>query len=356
MSGQRSEWHDLTADQYRALIERTSDVVTVLDADGTIKYQSPSSERVKGWSPSELEGESILDYVHPEDRSRVAEQFSSLTEEAGVIDDEIEFRFRTKDRGWIWLAVTGTAPGPGSPIDGYITVSREITERKAYEQRLELQRDNLELLNQMVRHDIRNDLQIVSAYAETLEAYVDDGGGTYLTKILEATHDAVEITETARDVTDVMLRSEADLRPVGLRTALEEEIDDTRASYGEALVRVEGSIPGVRVRADEMLGSVFRNLLSNAIQHNDTEIPKVTVSASVDDGTALVEVADNGPGIPDDRKAEIFEEGQKDLGSTGTGLGLYLVETLVERYGGEVHVEDNEPEGAVFVVELPVVE
>lgn len=107
------------------------------------------------------------------------------------------------------------------------------------------------------------------------------------------------------------------------------------------------------VLADDMLDSVVRNLLKNAVQHNDKAVPEVTVSVSTDDGSVLVRVRDNGPGIPDEQKAAIFGKGEKGLESNGTGLGLYLVRTLVETYGGEVRVEDNDPDGSVFVLVLP---
>lgn len=84
----------------------------------------------------------------------------------------------------------------------------------------------------------------------------------------------------------------------------------------------------------------------------DKEFPEVTVSATPDEEVVRVRVADNGPGIPSDQKEQIFEEGEKGLDSEGTGLGLYLVRTLVDRYGGDVWVEDNEPEGSAFIVEL----
>lgn len=103
-----------------------------------------------------------------------------------------------------------------------------------------------------------------------------------------------------------------------------------------------------------MLESVFRNLLSNAIQHNDNEVQDVTVSGARHDQTVEIRIADNGPGIPDERKETVFEQGEMSLESQGTGLGLYLVDTLMDRYGGTVRVEDNEPTGAVFVLELQV--
>jgi PAS domain S-box-containing protein len=130
MVDQNSELAEFNSEQYRELIKETSEVITVVVADGTIRYQSPRSKPVKSWTSDELLGEQILDYSHPDDRSRVVEKFSELTEETGRIEDEIEFRFQLKNDGWIWLAVTGSAPGPESEIDGYITTSRYITERK----------------------------------------------------------------------------------------------------------------------------------------------------------------------------------------------------------------------------------
>ena len=101
-----------------------------------------------------------------------------------------------------------------------------------------------------------------------------------------------------------------------------------------------------------MLEAVFRNLLKNAIQHNHSDVPEVTVSTEERDEVVVVRIADNGPGVPDDRKETIFGKGKKGLESSGTGLGLYLVRSLVDGYGGDVWVEDNEPTGAVFAVEL----
>lgn len=108
------------------------------------------------------------------------------------------------------------------------------------------------------------------------------------------------------------------------------------------------------ILADDLLESVFRNLLKNAIQHNDKDVPTVAVSAHADEQTVTVRVADNGPGIPDGQKDEIFGKDTKGLNSEGTGIGLYLVDKLVTSYGGDVSVEDNTPEGTVFVVDFPI--
>jgi signal transduction histidine kinase len=137
---------------------------------------------------------------------------------------------------------------------------------------------------------------------------------------------------------------------------LEREIQKLQSSYEQVIINFDGSLDAVEVAADEMLSSVFRNVLNNAVQHNDKEIPEVTVSTGLTKTHAIVHIADNGPGVLDEQKATIFEKEQIGLDSDGTGLGLYLVETLVSRYGGQVRVLDNDPEGAIFVLCLPLVD
>ncbi len=343
---------ELTAEQYRTLIEETSDVVSIVDEDGTIRYQSPDSEHIKGWPRTALLGENIMEYIHPADRDRVSEALGALAD-GGEFDDEVEYRLRRADGEYIWLATTGTASGPDSPVDGIITTSRNITERKESEQKLKSQRDDLELLNQVVRHDIRNDLQVVSTYAELLEDHVDEEGRDHLQRLTESNKQAADLTITARDLTNVILRSDSDIEHVPLAPAVDGQVSELRSSHPEASYNIDDSVDGHAVLADDMLDTVFRNLLKNAVQHNDKDQPEVEIEASTDDDTVTVRVADNGPGVPDEQKDVIFGREEKGLESEGTGIGLYLVQELVTGYGGDIWVEDREDSpGAVFVLEL----
>lgn len=344
--------NDLSAEQYKTLIKQGSDAVSIVSEDGTIRYQSPNTFQIKGWEPEELVGENIFEYIHPDDRSRVTDEFRSLVGTQGHIEKQIEFRFRTKNRGWVWLETTGTSPGPETPIDGYITASRDISARKRREQQIAEQRDNLELLNQVLRHDLRNDLQVVTGRLAMVSGHVDESEVESLQTARESAEHAIELTTTAREMAEVMLTDETNTQSVELRPTLEGVVEDVRTGYPDATVTVEGEIPPVTVTATEMLSSVFDNLLTNAIQHNDKPTAEVTVSAVRDDETVTIRIADNGPGIPDDQKDQIFGKGDTGLESSGTGIGLYLVHRLVDIYGGDVWVEDNDPEGSVFVVEL----
>ena len=222
-------------------------------------------------------------------------------------------------------------------------------------ERLKRQRNDLRLLNQVMRHDIRNDLQLVEAYAELLDDHVDEAGREYLNVIKKSATNAVSLTTSARDLARVMLRDETDRKGVALARVLDQQVEEVRSAYPEAVVTVDGTFPDGEVVGDEMLGSVFRNVLRNAVQHNDKSPPEVVVSAAaVDAETIEVRVADNGPGIPENQRDDVFGEGETGLDSPGAGIGLYLVRSLVETYGGDVRIEDNDPTGAVFVIRLPV--
>lgn len=341
--------------ELRQIIDLVPDPIFAKNRDGEYLLANVATANAYGLEVAEVEGNMEADVIPEVEDS---EQFRTddleiiesgepkeRSEELTTVDGETR-RFQT-------TRIPYEAPGSGE--DAVLGYARDVTDLKEYERTLERQRDNLEILNQIICHDIRNDLQLVLAYAETLEDSVEDSGEEYVRQILKTARNAVEITNGARDITEVLLQPEAEHSPVRLRYVLQEHVNEVQSNHEHALVAVDGPIPEVEVLADEMLGSVFRNLLTNAIVHNDAELPEVTVSVTLDEGVVRVFVADNGPGIPDDHKERIFQKGEKGLNGDGTGLGLYLVGTLVDRYDGNVWIEDNEPEGSIFVVELAVV-
>lgn len=238
-------------------------------------------------------------------------------------------------------------------VVGLTCVSFEVTERKRYERALERQSSELEALHRLVRHDIRNDMAIILGWAELLEAHVDDDGREYLERVLRSGERVVALTRAAADAVEALVgEGTIEVTPAPLAPALTAELDLVREGFPHADIAVDGDLPEVTVQANEMLSSVLKNVLQNAVKHSDCEHPHVEVACSATETHAEIRVADDGPGVPDDRKAAVFGKGEKGPDSDGTGLGLYLVRTLVDQYGGEVTVEDNEPRGAVFVVRL----
>jgi PAS domain S-box-containing protein len=332
-----------------AVIDNLDAGVLTIDSEHRLIELNESASRIFGFEVDDSPVGRHVDDVF-EDRPVLREQYWSVTETKSGREFEIEFDGRYYDVEVTALTKTGER------LLGRSFLVRDVTERKEYEQRIERQRDGLDLLNQMVRHDIRNDLQLVLAWTEMLESdgHVDEEGQEHVETILNNAEDAVELTETAKELAEVMLQPSSEYTAVDVARVIQGEVDSIQSATDEAIVTIDGSLPATRVQADEMVDSVFRNLLKNAIRHNDKEMPKVSISAQEREGRVQVRIADNGTGIPDAQKDAIFGKGEKGLESEGTGIGLYLVNMLVNRYDGAVWVTDNEPEGAIFVVELPI--
>ncbi len=300
------------------------------------------------WTFTDLTGEPIPASEHP---------FMLVRENLGPIFGQ-EYRMERPHADPIFVSISGAPLVEDGDIKRLVFAFEDISQRHEREQELEVMTRQLEVLNRVVRHDIRNEMAVLLGFIETAaDAVEDPTASEHLERAQQAGEHVVSITNAARDLMDVVTRSEPpELDAIPIRPILEEEMEMVREGNPEATVRFDGDIPAVEVKATELLDSVFRNLLTNAIVHNDQDEPTVTVSANRDDEALRVFVADDGPGIPDEQKWKIFGKGELGLESEGTGIGLYLVENLVAQFGGDVHIEDNEPRGAVFVVELEVAE
>ncbi len=292
-----------------------------------------------------VRGENIWDVFPAAVGTRFNEAYKTAMEERKPVAFEEPF----EEMG-MWFEVNAY-PEPHGGISIYF---RDITEHKEYEQRLEAQRDDLRLLNQLVRHDIRNDLLVIQSHGELLAADAPEELQSSAESIISSAKNSIALTEEARDLSTVMMRSGDAHEPTPLSTQLKTQVQRATETHEDATIEIDGTIPSCSVVADDMLGSVFDNLLQNSIVHNDTPSPRTVVSASVEDGHAVVWVADNGPGIDESQRGKIFDKGVQGTDSGGTGIGLYLVKTLVEGYGGTVDVEDSTLGGAAFVVRLPL--
>jgi diguanylate cyclase (GGDEF)-like protein/PAS domain S-box-containing protein len=122
--------------RYRLLTQNSSDLVTLMEETGIIRYQSPALERILGYFPAELLGKNAFDYVHPDDLGRVKAAYAKSLEDPSV-RPTAEYRFRHRDGSWLWLeSVVGTNLTGEPGVNSYVVNSREITGRKEAEERL----------------------------------------------------------------------------------------------------------------------------------------------------------------------------------------------------------------------------
>ncbi len=228
--------------------------------------------------------------------------------------------------------------------------------RRRHRAEVETERARLEFLHSSLRHNVLNGLSVILGRAELLADTVTDAGSDHLAEIHTRGEELQRFTEATNALLDNFLGYSADERgPRDLDEIIAEEVAKARAQYNDATFSID--IPdGVTVEADDLAGELFGNLLSNAVVHNDSDHPEVAVSARTVGDRVRVQVADNGPGIPDDRKDRVTEWNVKGVDSPGSGLGLAIANTLANRYDGTLDLADNEPAGTVVTVELPTAE
>lgn len=242
------------------------------------------------------------------------------------------------------LLITAEAGGIAGVIAGYYTGRTRVEARRA-----ETMSDALGLVNSLIRHDLRNDLSVIQSHAELISTSA--GSADTETEsdspsiIAEKTDEALARIETTGAVAKT-LTGEADLKEVDLAAITTEMATRIEDTYD---LPVTTDIPDrAPVTANAGLRSVVDNLLENAVEHNDADDPRIQVAVETNTETARLIVADNGPGIPDEQKERLLNSQSREDSSGG----LSLIQILVESYGGKVSIEDNDPRGSIFTVEL----
>ncbi|MCD1296299.1 hypothetical protein CUJ83_14950 [Methanocella sp. CWC-04] len=248
----------------------------------------------------------------------------------------------------------------GSPL--VLELGIDITERKRAEEELRDAKMQAELYLDLMAHDINNMNHVAMGYLEIANEKIElnDGDKPLISKPLEMMKNSSLLIDNVRKIQRAKYSN--------LRT----DVIDLGKMLGDITQQYKDeSIRGVSISyepccncfvlANELLRDVFTNLIDNAIKHSDKHVKiNIVLEHLFEGGNEYlgVYVEDNGPGIPDDIKEKIFGRLYKGpCKDKGSGIGLYLVNTLVTHFGGKVWVEDRVPgkmeNGSRFVVILP---
>ncbi len=242
-------------------------------------------------------------------------------------------------------------------------ITQDITVRKQSENAMEEAKARSELYLDLMGHDINNMNQIALGYLEiTLsEAGLDGRQREMLSKSLGAIQASSRLIENVRK-----LQQASSERKGFVETDVDEMLQRAQSTFSKvpgtkAAIRYSATVQDCKVKADGLLYDVFTNIVGNAVKHGGKE-PIVDIwleeTRVKDRAYCRVAIEDDGPGIPDEMKEKVFDRMRRgDTKAKGSGLGLYLVKTLVENYGGLVWAEDRVPgdcsKGSRFVVLLP---
>ncbi|PSQ18020.1 hypothetical protein BRD00_05975 [Halobacteriales archaeon QS_8_69_26] len=334
-------------DRFAALFENVPHpVVSTAPEDGEplVREVNPAFERTFGLAETDIVGESLDDYLVPAGE-RAREEAAEVNERAMEGDHvETEVRRRT-DEGLRTFLLTAypVELDDRTVVFGHYT---DITERRQ-------RRERLEVLNRVLRHDLRNGMNVVKGAAELLADHVDEAGQPHADAIVSRAEDLLSMAEKTRAVQQTLDNRDS-AGPVDVAECAREAVAECHEDHPDATVRVDAPERAL-VTADEFVDEAVAALVENAVVHNDRETPEVAVSVDVDDraGQVVVAVADDGPGIPEDELALFDEDREITQLRHASGLGLWLVNWVVTRAGGDLTFEDNDPRGTVVGIRLP---
>ena len=325
-------------ERYRTVVEDMPAMICRFLPDGTLMFVNDAYCRYFNKKKEELIKQNFFQFIPEEDHEEVKNHFMPLTMQEPVITYEHQVVATDGDIHWQQWTDRALFDLQDNLV-GYQSIGQDITERKRAEEELEVHREHLKLINQILRHDVLNDLTAVKS---ALRLYESSNDEEFLKEASRYVDRGVGTIKRMRELESI-ISSHKDLEFYDVKDVIKKVIEN----YRFIQFTVEGKC---RVLADEALSSVIDNIVRNAIGHGKTD--RIDIKIDKNERYCEVRIADYGVGIPDEIKDKIFEEEFK-YGETGnTGLGLHIVKKAMENYGGSVYVEDNTPQGAVFVLRL----
>ncbi len=348
------------------------------DSNGITTYVNPKWCAISGLSAEKALGDGWLDAVHPEDKEKVRKGWQKSTQKHQA--SYSDYRFIRPDGTLAWVMGQAVAElDPGNQVIGYVGTITDITERKQSEEeisklnaelelrvkertaQLESANKELESFSYSVSHDLRAPLRAISGFSEIIarrhRPNLNEEGQHYVDNIVQASermgHLIDDLLTYAR-----LGRTGVRHEPVSLASLLD-EINRNMQSYITELhgtLSVPKNLPSV-TGDQTLLLQVFTNLLENAFKYHNPDIPpQVTISYDTEDKFVVIEVTDNGIGIPPEYQEKIFNMFQRlhsEEEYPGTGIGLATVRKSVGLLGGSVWVESEPGTGSVFFIRLP---
>jgi PAS domain S-box-containing protein len=278
-----------------------------------------------------------------------------------VLLDRIRAGPGSRNQRYVSVKAFPTYSSSGA-ISSYVTVCEDVTGRVRSEEELTQAKSLVELYIDLMGHDINNMNQVGMGYLEiALDTIpVSDDKRTLLTKPLEAMENSSRLIDNVKKLRRAN-QDDVGLRPVDLGSVLKAVISDHGQAPGRDVLILYDGPENTHVMANDLLKDVFVNIVSNAIKHSGGPVRiGIRQEAVTVEGKKYhrVLVEDNGPGISDEVKPVIFDRLSRGRSKTGgSGLGLYLVKSLIDNYGGTITVEDRVPgdwtQGTRFIVMLP---
>jgi PAS domain S-box-containing protein len=337
---------DESVHRYRHIIEMSPAPINVFDETGESIWGNEAVVDLLDLDDlSGLIGHSIFEFVHPDDHDRARAELASVIENKESTGPT-PMRLRTASGDVRYIQVS-TAVGEYLGMDIGQAIIVDVTDQKERDRQLQV-------LEQWLRHNIRNEVTVIHGMAEQIERGAVDDVTTAARRIQEHAGKLVDQANHERAVI-TLLSDPPDPVRTDLSEAVERSVASVRRDNPDADVELALAGDLIATTIPEIEDAVTE-LVTNAIRHSDEDSPWVRVETTRDDDHAVVRVADTGPGIPESERNHLLVDRDISPLDHGRGLGLVFVYWVVRLSGGDVSFAENDPRGSVVTAKLPLAE
>ncbi len=370
--------------EVQTIIENIGEIIYKIDVHSrTFTYISPQIYSILGYSPDEfmdiMNDNILVPIYHEDDRAQIlAKRYKYLItclNESLKEPYDLEYRMRHKNGTFVWvretLYVNYDAKGT---IESFIGKMIDITKRKRAELRLiksekkyKKAYNRAEFYNDLISHDLNNILQAILSSTQVNERYIGDPEKLDILKknfsIIKK--NVVQGAKLVKDLNKLSRLEMGDIKltKVNLCEVLKRSIAFLKQSYPERDINIQVQAFDTKlfIQANELLTDIFDNLLLNAVKHNIKSSIEITIRMSQKEINGInylkMEFMDNGIGIKDSVKPNIFKRGyRQDKNVEGMGLGLSLVSQIIKSYQGKISIKDRvereHTQGSNFIIFL----
>ncbi len=336
-------------ERFRALVQNNSDLIAVLDEAGTMLYISPASVQISGYTPEELIGRNVFDFMHPDDREQLVAELERVTNRTNTGEHTLH-RFRAKNGDWVWLESKGMNMAGTVAPGGIIINARDVTERKRLQERLAIEQKNRQRditsavikAQEAERSDVGRELHDnVNQVLTTVKLYLEmlgDGLADPKELVVKATYHLQNCIDEIRSISRRL--SAPKPGELSLNDSIRELVESINLTNRIQISYTSDHLAGLPI-PQEMHLAVYRIIqeqLNNVLKY--AAATQVTIRLHYHEAELRLLIVDNGRGF--------------DTRIRRAGIGITNMRTRAENLSGQFDISSQPGEGCRLEVRFPL--